>query len=71
MYKCKNVKLEDGVITASASLTFFQRPSTFHLTFDVAVSVLVCGHFGLSLWPFGLICGHFSRGCFYLWPFRM
>ena len=39
----------------------------FHLTFDVAVvvlAVLVCGHFGLSVWPFW---SHLRL--FWSWPF--
>jgi len=39
----------------------------FHLTFDVAVfvfAILVCGRFGLSLWPFW-----FHLWPFWLWPF--
>ena len=44
-----------------------QRLSTFRHTFDVAVfvlAILVCGRFGLSLWPF-----RSDLWPFWSWPF--
>jgi len=50
-------------VLASVSLTFVLRLSSFDV--DVFVlAVLVCGHFGLSLWPFWSDLWPFS-----LWPF--
>ena len=48
---------------ASVSLTFVLRLSSFDV--DVFVlAVLVCGHFGLSLWPFWS-----DLWPFWPWPF--